>query len=229
MAKTRSGQRSAPSGEPTPLISMEERQRMIAEAAYFRAEARGFSGGSAVDDWLAAEREVNRMLPTPQQQKDELVIYEKLRAAVRKFLADTREAVSAETVRQAFDKAVEELRKAGEHTADTVGKVAASLRKDMADAAAKMGPRWEKFSDKSADAFDVWRDRGGLFLAQAASAVGEWLRHAGTKLGQQAYRAGEMVYGGTFECTGCGERVMLKTSGHLPPCAKCRGLEFRRV
>ena len=39
-----------------------DRQRMIAERAYFRAESRGFQGGDAVIDWLEAEREVERIL-----------------------------------------------------------------------------------------------------------------------------------------------------------------------
>jgi hypothetical protein len=37
---------------------------MIAEAAYLRAERRGFFPGSEVDDWLAAEREVDALLST---------------------------------------------------------------------------------------------------------------------------------------------------------------------
>jgi DUF2934 family protein len=36
-----------------------ERQRMIAEAAYFRAARRGFRAGHAMEDWLDAEREIN--------------------------------------------------------------------------------------------------------------------------------------------------------------------------
>jgi len=39
-----------------------ERQRMIEEAAYFRAEKRGFAGQQAMDDWLNAEAEIDRML-----------------------------------------------------------------------------------------------------------------------------------------------------------------------
>ena len=35
-----------------------ERWRRIAEAAYYRAERRGFCPGCEMDDWLAAEREV---------------------------------------------------------------------------------------------------------------------------------------------------------------------------
>jgi hypothetical protein len=38
------------------------RQQMIAEAAYLRAEQRGFSAGDPLDDWLAAEREVDLLL-----------------------------------------------------------------------------------------------------------------------------------------------------------------------
>ena len=36
----------------------EQRLRMIAEAAYYRAMARGFESGYELDDWLAAEREL---------------------------------------------------------------------------------------------------------------------------------------------------------------------------
>lgn len=46
----------------TPQITRQERQRMIAEAAYYRAERRGFSGGDSVHDWLAAEAEVDALL-----------------------------------------------------------------------------------------------------------------------------------------------------------------------
>ncbi|MCC7461782.1 MAG: DUF2934 domain-containing protein [Gammaproteobacteria bacterium] len=39
-----------------------ERESMIAEAAYFRAEARAFEAGHELEDWLAAEREVDLLL-----------------------------------------------------------------------------------------------------------------------------------------------------------------------
>lgn len=46
---------------PTP-IDAEARRSMVAQAAYFRAEKRGFAAGCALDDWLEAEREIARML-----------------------------------------------------------------------------------------------------------------------------------------------------------------------
>lgn len=41
-------------------VTADERQRMIAEAAYFRAEARGFRDGDPLEDWLVAEAEIDR-------------------------------------------------------------------------------------------------------------------------------------------------------------------------
>lgn len=37
----------------------ESREARIAEAAYWRAERRGFVAGQELDDWLAAEKEVD--------------------------------------------------------------------------------------------------------------------------------------------------------------------------
>ena len=48
---------------PTPTVfSPEERARRIAEAAYYRAEARGFVPGGEEGDWIAAEAEVDAQL-----------------------------------------------------------------------------------------------------------------------------------------------------------------------
>ena len=43
-------------------ITAEERQAMIREAAYLRAEQRGFVGGSPEEDWILAEQEVDERL-----------------------------------------------------------------------------------------------------------------------------------------------------------------------
>jgi Protein of unknown function (DUF2934) len=45
-----------------PTVSAEERYRMIAEAAYYRAEKRGFQCWGPVQDWLAAEKEIDERL-----------------------------------------------------------------------------------------------------------------------------------------------------------------------
>jgi hypothetical protein len=44
-----------------PAISAQEREMLIARAAYFRAEKRGFSPGGELQDWIEAEAEVLRL------------------------------------------------------------------------------------------------------------------------------------------------------------------------
>lgn len=46
----------------TPRAASVDRQRLIAETAYFLAQSRGFQPGNALDDWLAAERSVDARL-----------------------------------------------------------------------------------------------------------------------------------------------------------------------
>jgi hypothetical protein len=56
------GPTAAKTAKPRHGIPPEERQRLIAQAAYLRAERRGFSGGSPEQDWLLAEAEIDAML-----------------------------------------------------------------------------------------------------------------------------------------------------------------------
>ncbi len=54
------------SAKPAPQrrmqITTEARHTMIAEAAYLRAERRGFAPGHETEDWLQAEIEVDALL-----------------------------------------------------------------------------------------------------------------------------------------------------------------------
>jgi hypothetical protein len=43
-------------------ISATEIRQLIEQAAYYKAEARGFAPGHELDDWIAAEAEVRRRL-----------------------------------------------------------------------------------------------------------------------------------------------------------------------
>lgn len=40
-------------------VGREDRERLIRATAYFRAQRRGFAPGSELEDWLAAEKEVD--------------------------------------------------------------------------------------------------------------------------------------------------------------------------
>ena len=67
MARTQSTNAGKAMGGPVRVrkrnpVSGEDRYRMIGEAAYYRAEQRGFIGGDPLQDWLAAEAEIDRQL-----------------------------------------------------------------------------------------------------------------------------------------------------------------------
>ena len=53
---------TAPAAKPAVQISEDARRGMIAEAAYLRAERRGFMPGNETEDWIAAEAEVDALL-----------------------------------------------------------------------------------------------------------------------------------------------------------------------
>jgi hypothetical protein len=59
---------AAPAPAPAKLTP-EARRALIAEAAYLRAERRGFIPGHETDDWLAAEIEVEALLRGGQNSR----------------------------------------------------------------------------------------------------------------------------------------------------------------
>lgn len=44
------------------VLTPAERMKMIAEAAYYLAEKRGFNGGNELSDWVAAEKQVDALI-----------------------------------------------------------------------------------------------------------------------------------------------------------------------
>lgn len=51
-----------PAGAKAAVLTPAERMKMIAEAAYYLAEKRGFSGGNELTDWVTAEKQVEAIL-----------------------------------------------------------------------------------------------------------------------------------------------------------------------
>ena len=61
----RAPQAKPEASEGSAAVTPEQRQVMICEAAYYIAEQRGFEPGHDVDDWLAAERQIDGVLTSP--------------------------------------------------------------------------------------------------------------------------------------------------------------------
>jgi hypothetical protein len=60
--KVRTRRAKSPPSAMMPPLHREDRYASIAKAAYFRAEHRGFQAGHEIEDWLAAEEEVDQRL-----------------------------------------------------------------------------------------------------------------------------------------------------------------------
>jgi hypothetical protein len=134
-------------------VSSGQRQQMIAEAAYFRAERRGFAGGDAVRDWCEAEAEVDARLR--QIEDEELVarIEEILVTASKKLAALRRKAarVSAEArvewrkdterlaaLYEALRPKLAELREQGSRAGLKLREQAERIRADIAELVRKL-------------------------------------------------------------------------------------------
>jgi hypothetical protein len=191
-------------------------------------------------------------LPTPTAaEAEELAVYEKMRRRVQEALADTREVLRGEAVRQVVERAGEEVRQLGGHSRETVSKVTEAMKKDLASTAEALKPRleglgretdrvvalareragafWHEHGDEAGRALRQWRDRGGALLAEVLHAVSDWSARLGDRLDSAlVYRTGEATDGGAFVCVACGSGMRLKKPGHLPPCPRCHKTEFRR-
>ncbi len=72
-----------------PTVSTDDRQRMIQEAAYYRYVQRGFANGHDLEDWLAAEAELERMSKDRQAaQAIEMPEFEVQQSSVHGFRQD---------------------------------------------------------------------------------------------------------------------------------------------
>ncbi len=58
----KSAVKAVPVKESKPSISPEHRYHMIATAAYFLAQKRGFAGGYEMQDWITAESQIDTQL-----------------------------------------------------------------------------------------------------------------------------------------------------------------------
>ncbi|MCK9986182.1 MAG: hypothetical protein AzoDbin1_02654 [Azoarcus sp.] len=141
MAKTQSSaaRNVAPESlaEKHSPVTAEERYRMIAEAAYFRAEKRGFLGGNVAEDWLQAEAEIDQMLK--EQGHLSILASEEIERQVQGVLA-TEPATIAAQVRAIMLDALTR----GSLDTDALKRVTAAVVKGAREGATPLGEHGEQ-------------------------------------------------------------------------------------
>lgn len=186
-----------------------------------------------------------------QTTEEELATYEKLRRRVTQKLGELNEKINAETINQAMDKAMAELKEMRQHSKEAVAKAGEALKKDIASTVENIRPKVDKVTTPAREQFDHWldkggelwrdiageaeyykelsRDKGAAFLLNITRGLNEWSRSMNEKLDTSLqYKTGEMTHGGEFVCTNCEGKIHLKKPGRIPPCPKCSKAEFRR-
>jgi hypothetical protein len=129
-------------------VSSAQRHRMIEEAAYLRAERRGFAGDNSKDDWLEAEAEVDARLRQIEDEQFLDRVEEGLAAATKRLAALKRKiaglSVDARkewqrdmerlaSLRDDLRPKVAKLRKEGERAGRRARAQAEALRRELAE------------------------------------------------------------------------------------------------
>lgn len=136
-------------GRKTTALSLtpQERYQMIAEAAYFHAEKRGFALGDTAQDWLEAEAEIDRMLQAPRSKSKASPITAK--QAFQEKL---------ETQIQDWDAKLADLRA---KTQETTAEIRADYEKQFEMLTEKRNAAQAKMQELRSRAGDVWEDLKG--------------------------------------------------------------------
>ena len=133
-----------------------QRQQMIAEAAYYRAEKRGFSGGEEFHDWLEAEAEVDRRLRRRDIERfverlDEgLIIVDKQLTSLKKKAGRLAKEARAEwqqdleklaKLRDTLKPKLDEIRVQGEQVGQEVRQRAEKIWDEIAETTRRIGQK----------------------------------------------------------------------------------------
>jgi hypothetical protein len=132
----------------TQKVDSSKRNRMIAEAAYFRAEQRNFRGGDPVTDWVEAESEIDSRLSTADDSHVLEMIEERVATANKKLKALKKKvgAMKVEArkewlqdveklaeLRDSLAKRLEEIRERGEGASRRAQKQAEKAWDEISD------------------------------------------------------------------------------------------------
>jgi len=156
-----------------PPVTAEERYRMIAEAAYFHAEKRGFLGGDVAEDWLQAEAEIDRMLK--EQGRLPSMTPEEIEQRVQGALATDPAAIAVQVRAITLDALTR-----GSLDTDALKRVTAAVVKGAREGAAPLGEHGGQALKEAMRGLDEAlagaTEAAQLAIQEAAGRTGEFSR-----------------------------------------------------
>lgn len=141
--------------------SSEQRNEMIAVAAYFRAEQRGFGNGDPVADWLEAESEIDRMLRLGPGSSTKQKFLDRIEAQIQEWdlRIDELQAKAKGLKTKARSEYLKEL--------ETLAGLRAALREKLLEVGKHSGDAWEDLRHGAEQAWTEMREAlehvGGRF------------------------------------------------------------------
>ena len=78
-----------------------------------------------------------------------------------KIFGEFHDKINGEAISQAIDKATTELKEAGGHSKEVIGKASAALKKDIASTTEHLKPKMNEVTVEAKEQFDNWLDKGG--------------------------------------------------------------------
>jgi vacuolar-type H+-ATPase subunit H len=159
----------------------------------------------------------------PDRHEQEIGVYNRMMSRVQRTL-ENAEQKAGPIVEHAIERARERAVELGEATREEAEKVAQYLRRDLREMASYLNKEYRAWFNMDLELIEAQlldlimsvADRTKLELAQ-------WAEQASN------YRSGEITGPGVLACIACGERLRLVKPGHIPPCPRCRAVEFRRL
>ncbi len=161
--------------EKNPPVTAEERYRMIAEAAYFRAGKRGFPGGDVA---VQPEAEIDRMLR--EQGRFPSMTPEEIEQRVQGALATDPAAIAAQVRAITLDALTR-----GSLDTDALKRVTAAAVRGAREGAAPLGEHGGKALKEAMRGLDealaVAAEAAQLAIQEAAGRTGEFSKEALTR------------------------------------------------
>ena len=155
--------------------------------------------------------------------------YNQMMARIKDSI-ESAEAHAVPTLQKAIDHAKQQAIHLGEITLEDAEEIGNYIKRDINDAAEYLMETSHEFSEWLMLDIDIIEQKVlELFLSVADKTriELEQLSHPSCKISQ--YHTGEITGPGSLICEACGEKIHFTTTGHIPPCPKCKNTRFKRA
>ncbi|MDH5471528.1 MAG: zinc ribbon-containing protein [Gammaproteobacteria bacterium] len=155
--------------------------------------------------------------------------YNQMMARIKDSI-ESAEAKAAPTLQKAIDLAKQKAIHLGEISLEEAEEIGNYIKRDINDAAEYLMETSHEFSEWLMLDIDIIEQKVlELFLSVADKTRIELEELARPACTISQYHTGEITGPGSLICEACEEMIHFTTTGHIPPCPKCKKTCFKRA